>query len=274
MNRIVVLVALVALLGGIVPAADGAFISNVTSVFNPPTNQGFFQSGGGGFLDPVALPPGSMPVPNAHTDGTVMSIPGTEPAPWVWLVGNATDLFQKMGPEIDVAETLDFAPFGRAVHEYAFRITLTNNLNHPISPVHMAFENVNLLPADFNQIEFFPLSFASWDGMSYASYVASRTGQYDSTWNTQFILLPQNELLFGGLGGGGGQLLPGQTGDLWFGIRFGIMTASTSGTIRFALVPSPEPTSLLLGALGLIGGVLLVRRRRNKKAAQDIQPQA
>lgn len=273
MNRSVLSVIFVVMMVLMVGSVNGAYISNISSVFSPPTNQGYWQSGGGGFVDPSAAAPATLPSPDLYADPTTVQL-GLEPNPWVWLTGSVTDLSQQMGPEFTIMETIDFpnpAPppqflLQRAVHTYAFRVTLTNNASHPISPVHIRLTNVNLSPANFNQIAFTPLS---WDGTNYPGSLVS---QYDSTWNTQFVTLPQHQLLFGGLSGGGGQLLPGETGDLYFGVRFGIMGPSSSGLIRMALVPSPEPTSMMLGALGLIGGVLLVRRRRSKKVAQDAQP--
>ena len=77
---------------------------------------------------------------------------------------------------------------------------------------------------------------------------------------------------FGGLNGGGIAIDPGQTKTATFSYQllfpeagFGLI----SGTAGLTFVANPEPTTFLLGALVLVPGIVIARRRRRKSETSD-----
>jgi hypothetical protein len=265
MNRSVVLAVLMAVLG-YATFADAAIINGIISHAS--------QSGGGALTTPTAYKQLAPPVQDGFTDGAFdppWMPPVTGDSPWVWLTANASNVFEPMSVRIQLGTS------GQNLF-YSFRVTLTNNLpisHHPIGPVTFRMKNTlpsGALPAsEFQKISFVPLS---WDGNP-ANYPSSLTSQYRSTYNTAFEGLEQHKIHFGGLNGGGGQFLAADgPQDFYFGIHLPVLTGVVGREFLLELVPSPEPTSLVLGAFGLIGGVLLVRRRRTRKTTEEVQPQA
>ena len=87
-----------------------------------------------------------------------------------------------------------------------------------------------------------------------------------STYNTVNLHTP-TALLFGGANGGGGELYTGQTATFTFSIDVpdynGIFTA---GTFMLTMTANPEPASLALAGLAMVGGAFMAKRRR--KAVQ------
>lgn len=86
-----------------------------------------------------------------------------------------------------------------------------------------------------------------------------------STWHSSSTL-DNDTISFGGLG----TLADGETGTLTFTMQLSNLSV-TSGTFFFRLTATPEPTSLIFGAvaLSLAGGVATVVRRRRKANPAD-----
>ena len=79
-------------------------------------------------------------------------------------------------------------------------------------------------------------------------------------------------LRFGGLSGGGGGIGFGTSQTLNFAIDLADLSpagASGPGTLTLTFTANPEPATFLLGGLALIPGVIAVRRRRQKRSAEQ-----
>ncbi|MBB3206305.1 hypothetical protein FHS27_002114 [Rhodopirellula rubra] len=94
--------------------------------------------------------------------------------------------------------------------------------------------------------------------------------------SNSFAIEPQPPTTFvriGGLNGGGGQIVPGQTAISSFALslaNFG--AAGNSSNFTIGLTANPEPATLLLGAMVTVPGVIAARRRRRRKAVTQAQP--
>jgi len=131
---------------------------------------------------------------------------------------------------------------------YSVSVDMTNNAQFQISPTH--FELLNATgtgPAV---------------GVRFADYPEfTPTSEY----NTAFEPITDHLLVFGGLNGGGGQLLQGQTSEFKFGI---VLDSGTASDFILRMTANPEPSSLALG-FSVVGVVGAIRRRRRAKASAE-----
>lgn len=148
--------------------------------------------------------------------------------------------------------TVTLANFGGAF-DYFFTVDILNSNAGSIGPVKF-----NLTAG----------SLAVGAGGIAFNTTPTPTSNYNSYNNFNPGATTDTQLFFGGLNGGGGEFYNTQTGTFTFSLH---IPSGVSGTFGFSLTAMPEPTSLVLGSIGMValGGIGYRRRKKQLSTATE-----
>jgi hypothetical protein len=175
---------------------------------------------------------------------------------------NTVNITAEMSANPSIGEwTVTVADSGQT-NDYDFTVNLTNETGGAMGPVTVELLAGSLSVGTGSSIRFHP------------------SPSPTSTWHipptvTSPADITNSQIFFGS---GGGTLADGDSGTLTFRLRIANNAVSSgTGTFRFRLTATPEPTSLIFGAIGLCvaGGLgMYARRRRKAPASSDprLQP--
>lgn len=161
----------------------------------------------------------------------------------------------------DVGSDFDF-------HTYRFDVTVTNNLNVPRAIDGLSIELIPSSAGATPNPAGFVFGPIATDPYNVAAPGDEFAGPFAGTGTSGYNFISETQLLLGAPAGGAGDLLPGDTDTVSFlVISPGQFTATSFDLV---ITATPEPTSLALGGVALLGlGTVVVRRRRSKKVSEN-----